>query len=47
MYFGKRKASRINVLEPLYFADDIVRSSNGGKRAVFKNRTDSLFVNLD
>ena len=43
MYFGKRRASRIN----LYFADDIVRSSNSRKRAVLKNWTDALFVNLD
>ena len=47
MYFGKRRESRINVLEPLNFADDIVRSSNSRKRAVFKNWTEALFVNLD
>ena len=35
------------VLEPLNFADDIVRSSNSQKRTVFKNGTEALFVNLD
>ena len=34
-------------LEPLNFADDIVRSSNSRTRPVFKNGTDTLFVNLD
>ena len=48
MYFGKRKASRINLFwKQLNFADDMVRSSNSRKRAVFKNGTDALFVNLD
>ena len=48
MYFGKRRASPYKfVLEPLNFADDIVRSSNSRKRAVFKNWMDALFVNLD
>ena len=35
------------ILEPLNFADDIVRSSNSQKKAVFKIWTDALFVNLD
>ena len=35
------------VLEPLNFADDIVRGSNCRKRAVFKNWSDALFINLD
>ena len=35
------------VLEPLNFADDIVQDGNGRKRAVFKNRSDALFINLD
>ena len=35
------------VLGPLNFADDIVRSSDSRKRAVLKNGTDALFVNLD
>ena len=35
------------VSEPLNFADDIVQSSNSRKRAIFKNWTDALFVNLD
>ena len=35
------------MLEPLNFADDIVRSSYGGKRAVFKDWKDACFVNLD
>ena len=46
MYFGKRRASRIS-LELPNFVDDIVRSGNSRKRAVFKNWTDALFVNLD
>ena len=39
MYFDKGRANRMNkfVLEPLNFADDIVRSDNGRNRAVFKN----------
>ena len=35
------------ILEPLNFADDMVRGCNGRKRAVFKNWSDTLFVNLD
>ena len=35
------------VLEPLNFADDIVRGGNCGKRVVFKNTSDTLFINLD
>ena len=35
------------VLEPLNFADDVVRDGDGRKRAVFKNWSDTLFVNLD
>ena len=41
MYFGKL------VLEPLNFAGDIVRGGNCRKRAVLKNRSDTLFINLD
>ena len=48
MYFGKRRASRKKfVLEPLNFADDIVRSDNGRNRAVFKKWSDALFIDLD
>ena len=48
IYFGKRRGKPYKfVLEPLDFADDIVRSSNSRKRAIFKNWTDALFVNLD
>ena len=48
MYCGKRRASRINfVLEPLNFADYIVRGSNCRKRGVFKNWPDALLINLD
>ena len=48
MYFGKRRASRITFfLELLNFADDIVRGSNCGKRTVFKNWSDALFINFD
>ena len=35
------------VLEPLNFADDIVRGDNSQKRAVFKNWSDTVFINLD
>ena len=35
------------VLEPLNFADDIVRGDNCQKRAVLKNRSDALFINLN
>ena len=35
------------VFESLNFADDIVRGGNGQKKAVFKNRSDALFINLD
>ena len=34
------------VLEPLNFADDIVRGGNCRKRAVVKNWPDALFINL-
>ena len=34
------------VLEPLNFADDIVRGGNCRKSAVLKNRSDTLFINL-
>ena len=34
------------VLEPLNFADDIVRDGNCRKRAIFKNWSDTLFINL-
>ena len=37
----------IFVLEPLNFANDIVRFGNSRKRAVFKNWMDALFINLD
>ena len=35
------------VLEPLNFADDVVRGSNCRKRAVLKNKSDALFIDLD
>ena len=35
------------VLEPLNFADDIVRGDNCRKRAILKNRSDALFINLN
>ena len=35
------------VLEPLNFADDKVRSDNGRNRAVLKNWSDALFIDLD
>ena len=35
------------VLKKLNFADDIVRGGNSRKRAVLKNRSDALFINLD
>ena len=35
------------VLEPLNFADDIVRADNCRKRAMLKNRSDASFINLD
>ena len=35
------------VLESLNFADDIVRGGNGQKKAVFKNRSAALVINLD
>ena len=35
------------LLEPLNFADDVVRGSNCQKRAVLKNWSDALFINLD
>ena len=44
MHFGKRRASGINLLN---FADDIVRGGNCRKRAILKNRSDILFINLD
>ena len=34
------------VLEPMNFADDIVRGGNCRKR-VLKNRSDALFIDLD
>ena len=42
----KRKPNK-PVLEPLNFADDIVRGGNCRKRAIFKNWSDALFINLD
>ena len=48
MYFGKRRASRINLFwSPLNFADDIVRGGNCRKKAVLRNRSDALFIDLD
>ena len=48
MYFGTAKGKPNKfVLELLNFADDIVRGDNGRKRAVFKNWSDALFINLD
>ena len=35
------------VLESLNFAGDIVQDGNCRKRAILKNRLDSLFINLD
>ena len=35
------------VWDPLNFADDIVRGCNCQKRAIFKNWSDALFINLD
>ena len=35
------------VLEPLNFADDIIRSDNGQNRAVLKIWSDALFIDLD
>ena len=35
------------VLELLNFADDVVQDGDGRKRTVFKNWSDTLFVNLD
>ena len=35
------------VLELLNFAVDIVRGGNCRKRAILKNRSDTLFINLD
>ena len=35
------------VLEPLNFADDIIRGGNCRKRAVLKNRSDTLFIKLN
>ena len=34
-------------MEPLNFVDDMVRGGNCRKRAVFKNWSDTLFINLD
>ena len=45
-WYTKGKTYKFD-LEPLNFADDIVRSSNSRKGAVFKNWTDALLVNLD
>ena len=42
----KRKPNKF-VSEPLNFADDIVRGDNCRKRAVLKNRSDALFINLN
>ena len=48
MYFGKCRASRINLFwSPLNFADDVVRGGDSRKQDVFKNWSDTLFVNLD
>ena len=48
MYLGKRRESRINLFwSPLNFADDVVRGGNSRNRAVLKNRSDALFVDLD
>ena len=44
MQQGKRNKF---VLEPLNFADDVVQDDDGRKRAVFKNWSGTLFVNLD
>ena len=47
MYFGKRKGKPDKlVLEPLNFADDMVRGGNCRKGAVFENWSDALFINL-
>ena len=35
------------VLEPLNFADDVVRGGNRRKRALLKNWSDTLFVDLN
>ena len=35
------------VLKPLNFANDIVRGGNCRKRVILKNRSDTLFINLD
>ena len=35
------------ILELLNFADDVVRGSDGQKRAIFENWSHTLFVNLD
>ena len=35
------------VLESLNFADDIVRGSNCRKRTIFKNWSDTSFINLN
>ena len=35
------------VLEPLNFADDINRGGDSRKRALFKDCSDALFINLD
>ena len=43
---GQGKPNKF-VLEPLNFADDVVRDGDGRKRAVFRNWSDTLFVNLD
>ena len=48
MYFDKRRTRKNKLVwEPLNFVDDIVRGGNGRKRAVLKNLSDALFINLD
>ena len=34
-------------MEPLNFADDVVRGGDCRKRAVLRNGSDTLFINLD
>ena len=35
------------VLEPLNFADDVVRGGHCRNRAILKNKSNALFVDLD
>ena len=35
------------VLEQMNFANDIIRSGNCRTRPILKNRSDTLFINLD